>query len=98
MSDVTYSYNFAVSSDTISLLSTIPPKIQAELDQLDSQVKAHLADWNSQARSEYETAKNTWTTAAQDMPSALQSMAAALQQVHDLYHGAETRNAGRWQR
>ncbi|WP_026415337.1 WXG100 family type VII secretion target [Actinomadura oligospora] len=69
---------------------------QSTLDQLDAQVRAHLAEWDGDARQAYEAKSREWKQAAQRMATAVSGMSQAIGDSHDIHLGAERTNAGMW--
>lgn len=69
---------------------------QATLETLDSQVRAHLAEWDGDARAAYEQKSREWKQAAQQMATAVSSMSKVIGESHDIHLGAERQNTAMW--
>ncbi|MFC6882879.1 MULTISPECIES: WXG100 family type VII secretion target [Actinomadura] len=71
-------------------------KYEAILQDLDRQVRTHLAEWDGDARGAYETKLREWKMASQRMANAVQGMGRAIGDSHDIHLGAEKANTAMW--
>lgn len=69
---------------------------QATLDSLDAQVRAHLAEWDGDARAAYEQKSREWKQSAQRMAGAVNGMGQAIGDSHDIHLGAERNVTSMW--
>ncbi|RFU43308.1 WXG100 family type VII secretion target [Actinomadura logoneensis] len=71
-------------------------KYNSILEQLHSQVRNHLAEWDGDARAAYDAKSREWAVAAQRMATAVSGMSKAIGESHDIHRGAEGQNVGVW--
>ena len=71
-------------------------KIQAELDDLEKQVKALCEQWEGDAKEAYHHHQTQWDQAAAGLQSTLASIATAVRTASDDYEDGERNNANRF--
>jgi len=69
---------------------------QSIIETLDAQVRAHLAEWDGDARTAYEQKSREWKLASQRMATAVSSMGRSIGDSHDIHLGAEKSNTALW--
>ena len=70
--------------------------LQAEMEQLESQLNANLGEWAGPARQAYHEAQAQWNTAMANMQSVIQQLGAVIGQANDNYTQAEAHNTSLW--
>ncbi len=70
--------------------------LQAELDELDGQMRAGLAEWTGDARAAYGVAHAAWQQATADMVRSLTLLHGVISTAHSNYHSARTTNLRMW--
>ena len=70
--------------------------LQAELDELDGEMRAGLAEWTGDARAAYDLAHAAWRQAAADMANSLALLQAVIGTAHKNYQSARTTNLRMW--
>ncbi len=80
----------------IDSLSKASRDLQSVLEDLKSQLRAHLQDWSGNAREEYQIIQDRWDKRAIEMNNVVTEMGKVLGQISQGYDDNETRVAGRW--
>lgn len=70
--------------------------LASELEQLQSQLATHLAEWSGSAQQAFTEAHQTWSAAMANMHSAIAGIAQALGAANANYQEAENSIASRW--
>ena len=70
--------------------------LQAEIEQLESQLNANLAEWAGPARQAYHEAQAQWNAAMASMQSVIQQLGVVIGQANDNYTQAEAHNTSLW--
>jgi 6 kDa early secretory antigenic target len=70
--------------------------LQDTLDDLEKDLESKLAQWEGDARGEYQRAKAQWNQAAQDMAMVLNSLGGVIGEAHQNYSGAERAGQSIW--
>ncbi len=92
----TYTVNMSNVQAVADEMAAISQQINAMLQELEANAQSHLANWTSNARDAYNTAKIKWDAAAGDMAVQAQSAQSALSQINDAYANAEFQGLGLW--
>jgi WXG100 family type VII secretion target len=92
----TYMVNMSNVQAVADEMASIANYIQEMLTDLDSETKKHLAEWDSNSRSAYDTAKKKWDNAAANMVLQAQKAQANLSSINDNYALAEYQGLGLW--
>jgi uncharacterized protein YukE len=92
----TYTFNRAMADSVRDRMATVTRLLQSELDSMDQQVRATLADWQDGAKSSYEHAKVQWDAAAARMPHSLHAAEVALNQITSGYLKIEHTGMNAW--
>ncbi|RAY11453.1 hypothetical protein DPM19_29530 [Actinomadura craniellae] len=71
-------------------------QFKAALDQLDGDIRTHLAEWDGDARAAYTQAQARWNQAAARMTAVVQGMGGAIGDSHDIHRRAENVNTNLW--
>lgn len=95
MSDYTRVSSAAMTAG-IESLSKANRDLQSVLEDLKSQLAAHLQDWAGSAREEYRNVQNRWDNQAVEMNNVVAEMTKVLGQISQGYDDNERRVAGRW--
>ena len=70
--------------------------LQSEIEQLESQLNAGLAEWAGPAQQAYHEAQAQWNAAMANMQSVIQQLGVVIGQANDNYTTAESQNQARW--
>lgn len=70
--------------------------LEAQLDQLDAELGAHLSEWSGDARAAFDTAHAQWRAAADDMARTLAWLGGVIRTAHANYHSATATNMHMW--
>jgi 6 kDa early secretory antigenic target len=70
--------------------------LQAQLDELDGQLRASLAEWSGDARAAYDVAHAAWQQATADMVKSLALLHEVIRTAHMNYQSARTTNVRMW--
>lgn len=79
-------------SDAYDDFSQILSALTQTLDDLDSNVKNSLAEWDGQAREAFDQAHQIWRRSAADMAQQLAGLRRAIAVAHANYSQCETAN------
>lgn len=71
--------------------------LQAQLDQLDGELRISLGEWTGAAQAAYQAAHARWRAAAGDMARTLAWLQGVLGAAHQNYQSARATNIGMWQ-
>lgn len=71
--------------------------LQAQLDQLDGELRVSPGEWTGAAQAAYRAAHTRWPAAAGDMARTLAWLQGVLGTAHQNYQSARTTNIGMWQ-
>lgn len=91
-----YTFSFGQADLVRDHMATITNRVHTMLEELHSNVSRSLADWESGARAEYDTAKAQWDAAAARMPAALGRAEQTLQSISDGYLHVEHYGVDLW--
>lgn len=83
--DGTVKVNFESVANVESRLSTTLKKLQARLDQLDSDLAPVHNGWTGDAKAAYAVDKAKWDKAAEDMNTVLLQLQKAVSAAHEHY-------------
>jgi 6 kDa early secretory antigenic target len=70
--------------------------LQTTVSDLDSQLRANLAEWDGAAQQAYYHAKSIWDAAMADMASVVNQLSAVIGAANANYRAAETANTSLW--
>ena len=70
--------------------------LEAQLDQLDAELGAHLSEWTGEARAAFDVAHAQWRAAADDMAQTLAWLGGVIQTARANYQSARTTNLNIW--
>lgn len=71
-------------------------RFQGILNDLDRDIRTHLAEWEGGAREAYNQAQARWAQSAQRMENAIQGMGGAVQDSGEIHKGGDGRVASSW--
>jgi WXG100 family type VII secretion target len=77
-------------------MGTLGSRVQAMIEQLNSDCQASLAEWTSSARDAYTTYSGQWTNAANDLPVQAANAQNSLSEITNAYATAEYQGLGLW--
>ncbi len=72
--------------------------LEAQLDQLDAELGAHLSEWSGDARAAFDVAHAQWRAAADDMAQTLAWLGGVIRTARANYECARTTNMRMWRR
>ena len=72
-------------------------KLQATLEQLESDLQPMISTWTGTAQEQYMIQKKAWDDGAQSLALVLNNIASAVGQAHDNYTAAESAARNTWQ-
>jgi WXG100 family type VII secretion target len=70
--------------------------LEAQLDQLDAELGAHLGEWSGDARAAFDVAHAQWRAAADDMAQTLAWLGGVIRTARANYESARTTNMRIW--
>ena len=70
--------------------------LEAQLDQLDAELGAHLSEWSGDARAAFDVAHAQWRAAADDMAQTLAWLGGVIRTARANYECARTTNMRMW--
>lgn len=70
--------------------------LEAQLDQLDAELVAHLSEWTGEARAAFDVAHAQWRAAADDMARTLAWLGGVIRTARANYTSASTTNVRMW--
>jgi 6 kDa early secretory antigenic target len=70
--------------------------LEAQLDQLDTELRSSLAEWTGEAQAAYQAAHAQWQAAAGDMAKSLAWLHGVIGTAHQNYDSARATNVGIW--
>ena len=70
--------------------------LEAQLDQLDAELGAHLGEWSGDARAAFDVAHAQWRAAADDMAQTLAWLGGVIRTARANYESARTTNMRMW--
>ena len=92
--------SFSVRPEQVDVLSADIANdakgIAQELDNLDTQVKSLIEQWDGAAREAYHQAKRDWNGKLQEMNQILGQISQATSQIAQQYVESDARSAGRF--
>ena len=71
-------------------------KLQATLEQLNSDLAPMLNSWSGSAQEAYQSCKKQWDDAADALALVLSNIGQAVSQAHENYSGAEQAAMNNW--
>ncbi|MBE7186694.1 WXG100 family type VII secretion target [Jatrophihabitans endophyticus] len=71
-------------------------KLQATLEQLNSDLQPMLSSWSGAAQEAYNNCKREWDNAADQLAVVLSNIGQAVTQAHENYTGAEQAALNNW--
>ena len=94
--DGSYTFNAGIADQVRDQMASVTMKLKNDLDNMDSQVRANLAEWIDGAAETYEQAKVQWDAAAARMPHSLNAAEVALQEISGGYLKIEHTGMNAW--
>jgi early secretory antigenic target protein ESAT-6 len=88
--------NFGGMSTGEADFSLAARTLLTELDDLESKLKAKLAQWDGDAQHAYTGFQQQWHAAAMDMQNVVTQLGAAIGTANANYQAAERANTGIW--
>ena len=82
-----FNISFGTGDETVQALVQLTVRIQQTLQQLDSQIRPSLSEWEGSTVQEYELHKQRWDRAAQNMADGLRVGGETLGNIIDLHQG-----------
>lgn len=79
-------------ADFVSIYGQLTSTVQ----DLDSRLRANLAEWDGQAQQAYYAAKAQWDAAMADMGNVLNQLGAVIGVANENYAHAEAANSALW--
>jgi WXG100 family type VII secretion target len=76
--------------------ASIYGQLTSTVQDLDSRLRANLAEWDGSAQQAYYTAKQAWDSAMADMGNVLNQLGAVIGVAHENYTHAEAANSALW--
>ena len=70
--------------------------LEAQLDQLDAELGAHLGEWSGDARAAFDVAHAQWRAAADDMAQTLAWLGGVIRTARANYQSARATNVRMW--
>jgi 6 kDa early secretory antigenic target len=70
--------------------------LRSTMDDLDSQLRTNLSQWEGSAQEAYYAAKTKWDNAMADMQGVLNQLAGVIGTASDNYQQAEKANTALW--
>lgn len=77
-------------------LATTGRRIDARLDQLDTDLAPLRSKWGGSAQQSYKEAKSTWDTAMTEMVTLLRDISTAVDEANQAYRAADQRGSRRF--
>lgn len=91
-----YTFSFGQADVVRDSMASITNRIHSMLEELHQNVLKQIAEWDSDARKEYDVAKQKWDSAAAAMPAALGRAEQTLQTISDGYLHVEHYGVDLW--
>ena len=91
-----YTFSFGQADAVRDQMATITNRVHSMLEELNGNVMKQISEWESDARREYDLAKQKWDAAAAAMPSALGRAEQTLQTISDGYLHVEHYGVDLW--
>lgn len=92
----TFSVRPEMVSNLASDIATDVQGISEALDDLDSQVRSLISNWDGSAQEAYHTAQAQWTQDLQEMNTILSQISSATSTISQQYVESDNRSAARF--
>ena len=92
----TYTVQMEQVDTIVGEMNSITQRINQTLSELESQAKANLAEWTSDAQETYVQVKAQWDAAAADMTAKSASATQMLGTINEYYSNGERQGVQLW--
>jgi WXG100 family type VII secretion target len=72
-------------------------ELNATLEELDSELEGHLAEWDGSARTAYDRIQQDWNRVAARMAQIVDHLGTGIGEAHDIHKEADNYSIGLWQ-